>query len=54
MLPKVAEHVKDHGLPLEKLHIVPNGICGDEWNNETPISNELKQIIEKEKQEEKN
>jgi glycosyltransferase involved in cell wall biosynthesis len=31
MLPKVAEHLKAHGLDLRKLHIVPNGIALDDW-----------------------
>jgi glycosyltransferase involved in cell wall biosynthesis len=31
MLPKVHEHMAAHGLDLDKLHIVPNGITPDEW-----------------------
>ncbi len=31
MLPKVAGHMRAHGLDLRKLHIVPNGIAMDEW-----------------------
>lgn len=31
MLPKVAEHMAQHGLDLRKLHIVPNGISPEEW-----------------------
>jgi glycosyltransferase involved in cell wall biosynthesis len=31
MLPKVHQHMADHGLDLKKLHIVPNGITLDEW-----------------------
>ena len=31
MLPKVADHMQQHGLDLRKLHIVPNGISPDEW-----------------------
>lgn len=34
MLPKVAEHMQSHGLDLRKLHIIPNGITLDEWENE--------------------
>ena len=36
MLPKVAEHMQQHGLDLGKLHIVPNGITLDEWQGQTP------------------
>ncbi|KRB27577.1 MULTISPECIES: glycosyltransferase family 4 protein [unclassified Acidovorax] len=31
MLPKVAEHMANHGLSLHKLHIVPNGISPEDW-----------------------
>ena len=31
MLPKVAAHLQAHGLDLNKLHIVPNGIDPGEW-----------------------
>ena len=31
MLPKVQGHMRAHGLDLKKLHIVPNGITLDEW-----------------------
>ena len=31
MLPKVAAHMRSHGLDLRKLHIVPNGIAEDDW-----------------------
>ncbi|QPF72714.1 glycosyltransferase family 4 protein [Roseateles sp. DAIF2] len=34
MLPKVQEHMAAHGLDLAKLHIVPNGITLDEWDEE--------------------
>ncbi|WP_067065703.1 glycosyltransferase family 4 protein [Roseateles chitosanitabidus] len=32
MLPKVHGHMAEHGLDLNKLHIVPNGITLDEWS----------------------
>jgi glycosyltransferase involved in cell wall biosynthesis len=35
MLPKVAGHLKAHGLDLRKLHIVPNGIALDDWAENT-------------------
>lgn len=31
MLPKVHDYMQSRGLPLHKLHIVPNGIDPDEW-----------------------
>jgi glycosyltransferase involved in cell wall biosynthesis len=34
MLPKVQQHMAAHGLDLRKLHIVPNGITPDEWEQE--------------------
>lgn len=42
MLPKVAAHMRSHGLDLRKLHIVPNGIALDEWQGEAvPLAPEL-------------
>ncbi|MES2993272.1 MAG: glycosyltransferase family 4 protein [Pseudomonadota bacterium] len=42
MLPKVAAHMKAHGLDLRKLHIVPNGVVLDEWQGEpAPLAPEL-------------
>jgi glycosyltransferase involved in cell wall biosynthesis len=32
MLPKVADHLRAHGLDLRKLHFVPNGVDPDEWS----------------------
>lgn len=34
MLPKVHGHMAEHGLDLDKLHIVPNGITLDEWSED--------------------
>ena len=31
MLPRVAAHMSAHGLDVKRLHIVPNGISPDEW-----------------------
>src|SRR6478736_1173117 len=39
MLPKVQQHMSSHGLDLNKLHIVPNGISLDEWEGETEALN---------------
>jgi glycosyltransferase involved in cell wall biosynthesis len=36
MLPKVQGHMAAHGLDLNKLHIVPNGITLDEWQGQPP------------------
>ncbi len=36
MLPEVHAHMAGRGLDLRKLHIVPNGIALDEWQDETP------------------
>ncbi len=39
MLPKVHDHMAAHGLALNKLHVVPNGIALDEWQGEpTPLA----------------
>ena len=37
MLPKVADHMRAHGLDLRKLHIVPNGVALDEWQGEPAL-----------------
>ena len=39
MLPKVHEHMAGHGLDLNKLHIVPNGITLDEWTGQAEALN---------------
>jgi glycosyltransferase involved in cell wall biosynthesis len=36
MLPKVHAHMAAHGLDLEKLHIVPNGISPEDWAGAPP------------------
>jgi glycosyltransferase involved in cell wall biosynthesis len=36
MLPKVHEHVASHGVPLDRLHIVPNGVDPREWTGAPP------------------
>jgi glycosyltransferase involved in cell wall biosynthesis len=42
MLPKVADHLRAHGLDLRKLHIVPNGISAGEWQGEgAPLRSDL-------------
>jgi glycosyltransferase involved in cell wall biosynthesis len=37
MLPKVHEHLASRGLDLRKLHIVPNGIVPEEWDDPAPL-----------------
>ena len=42
MLPRVADHMQQHGLDLSKLHIVPNGVSLDEWQAEgVPLAADL-------------
>jgi len=36
MLPKVAEHLQQHGMAAHKLHIIPNGADPAEWNIDGP------------------
>ncbi|ALK96690.1 glycosyl transferase [Massilia sp. WF1] len=36
VLPKVHAHVESHGMPLDRLHIVPNGIDPREWGAAIP------------------
>lgn len=50
MLPKVLEHVISHGLKSEKLHVIPNGICVDEWHSKEKIHDDLADKIHDEKQ----
>ncbi|MET0517346.1 MAG: glycosyltransferase family 4 protein [Burkholderiaceae bacterium] len=40
MLPKVQQHMAGHGLDLKKLHIVPNGISLDEWDDHAKAGGE--------------
>mgnify|MGYP006384677275 CR=1 FL=1 len=49
VLPKVSDHVKQHGLPIEKLHIIENGISLDEWETQSVIPNSLETLINREK-----
>ncbi len=49
ILPKVSEHVKEHGLDLKKLHFVENGICIEEWNKNVKIPEKLNDLINQEK-----
>ncbi len=51
MLPKVADHLRAHGLDLRKLHIVPNGISLDEWQGESvPLRADLATLLESQRQ----
>ncbi|WP_250150967.1 glycosyltransferase family 4 protein [Photorhabdus akhurstii] len=50
MLPNVQEHTKAHGLGLNKLHIIPNGVVIDDWVNQlTPLNSLLETLITAEK-----
>lgn len=45
VLPKAFEHMEKHGLRKDKFVYIPNGIDSSDWENITPIPNELAQII---------
>jgi len=46
MLPKVHDHMFAHGLDLDKLHIIPNGISPDDWQGKIqPITDDLADYI---------
>ena len=45
MLPKVQGHMAAHGLDLAKLHIVPNGITFDEWQQAPPLRDDVGSAI---------
>lgn len=48
MLPKVQDHMAAHGLDLSKLHIVPNGVSTEEWDNvNETFAPEIAQHIQK-------
>ncbi|OCQ54393.1 putative glycosyl transferase [Photorhabdus australis subsp. thailandensis] len=50
MLPNVKEHMQAHGLELNKLHIIPNGVVLDDWANQlTPLNSLLETLITTEK-----
>lgn len=50
MLPKIQEHTKAHGLDLNKLHIIPNGVVIKDWINQlTPLNRSLEKLIVTEK-----
>ena len=40
MLPCVHDYMQTRGLDLRKLHIIPNGISPDEWNNFPPLESQ--------------
>ncbi|PQQ29159.1 glycosyltransferase family 4 protein [Photorhabdus hindustanensis] len=44
MLPNVHQHVAEHGLNIDKLHIIPNGIVYSDWedSNHEPIPDDIK------------
>lgn len=54
MLPKVHEHMRSHGLDLNKLHIIPNGIVEEDWQSDNVEGLEnslLKDFLEQQKKE---
>jgi glycosyltransferase involved in cell wall biosynthesis len=47
MLPKVQDHMRERGLPLDRLAIVPNGITLDEWvADPQPLEGEVQAAIQ--------
>ena len=47
ILPKVQDHLAAHGLDLDKLHIIPNGISPDDWLGDAqPITGDLAEHVE--------
>jgi glycosyltransferase involved in cell wall biosynthesis len=48
MLPKVHEHMRAHGLDLRRLHIVPNGIAPEEWQegSSAPLRDDVAQALQ--------
>lgn len=55
ILPCVHEHVKEHGLPLDKLALVPNGIVEEDWAEQAceALPEEHRQLLQKLKAEKK-
>lgn len=50
MLPRVADHMRSHGLDLTRLHVVPNGISPDEWSEiGAPLQDDLRRFVESER-----
>ena len=41
MLPKTKEHMKSHGLDLNKWNYVPNGILMQDWQEVEPVGNDI-------------
>jgi glycosyltransferase involved in cell wall biosynthesis len=45
ILPNVKEHLLKHGMTLDKLTCVPNGIVIDDWNKKLPLSTKELEMI---------
>jgi glycosyltransferase involved in cell wall biosynthesis len=46
MLPKAASHMQAHGMFPEKFVYIPNGICLDEWQAQTPLPPSHKNVLQ--------
>ncbi len=48
MLPKIAAHVTQKGLPLERLVIVPNGVSLDDWKDDlaAPVRKDIRAALD--------
>ena len=45
MLPKTKEHMRAHGLDLNKWNYIPNGIQIEDWQSAQPLNKEVERQI---------